>query len=209
MNIILKYFPDLSDEQYKQLSSLKELYKSWNDQINVISRKDIDELDLHHVLHSLSISKYVDFKPGTVVFDLGTGGGFPGIPLAILYPDVNFHLMDARAKKIKVVLAIAEEIGLQNLTAAHGRAEEHKKQYDFIVSRAVAPLAKLWNWSRDKIKGNGFNDVPNGLITLKGGDLNLEMSELPLKVDIYKRHITEWFEEAYFEEKQLIHLSKK
>lgn len=208
MDIILKYFPDLTDEQYQQFKQLDPLYREWNEQINVISRKDIDKLYLHHVLHSLAIAKWMAFAPHSKVLDLGTGGGFPGIPLAIIYPDVLFHLIDARAKKIKVVQAIAEQLGLNNVKASHGRVEEHNGHYDFIVTRAVAPLARLWQWSGQKIKGQNKSHKPNGIIALKGGDLAEEMSELPGKIDIYTQSISELFDEEYFEGKQLLHLVK-
>lgn len=209
MKIILKYFPDLSDRQYEQFDQLSSLYEEWNEQINVISRKDISSIYMHHVLHSLAIAKWTVFVPDTRIFDLGTGGGFPGIPLAIMFPDVHFHLLDARAKKIKVVNAVVEALGLDNIKASHGRAEEHNGQYDFIVTRAVAPLPKLWQWSRSKISGRHVNLRPNGLIALKGGDLAEEMSELPPKVNIFTQRISEFFEEDYFEGKQLLHLAKK
>lgn len=209
MNYIIKYFQDLTDQQYQQFEELDRLYRFWNDKINVISRKDIDSLYLHHVLHSLSIAKWISLKPGSRIFDLGSGGGFPGIPLAILYPDVNFHLLDARAKKIKVIRAIVDELALYNIKATHGRAEEHKGQYDFVVSRAVAPLDKLWTWTRNKISGSHHNERPNGLIALKGGDLNQEMSEIEGNVNIYRQEISEYFEEDYFRDKYLLHLVKK
>ena len=209
MKIILKHFPDLTDEQYQQLTDLEEVYREWNSRINVISRKDIDSIYLHHVLHSLAIAKYVGFAPNSRIFDLGTGGGFPGIPLAIVYPDVRFHLLDARAKKIKVVEEVVERLGLRNVTASHGRAEEHRGQYDFIVTRAVAPLARLWEWSHNKISGRHHSHLPNGLIALKGGELAEEMSELPINVDIYSQDISAYFDEDYFETKKIIHLVKK
>lgn len=209
MKEIIKYFTDLSDEQYAQFSAIESIYREWNEQINVVSRKDIDAIYLHHVLHSLSIAKWLDFKAGTSVFDLGCGGGFPGIPLAILFPETTFHLLDARAKKIKVVQAVVDTLALDNVTASHGRAEEHKTQYDFVISRAVAPLDKLWSWSRPLIRGNGFNERPNGLITLKGGDLHEEMSQVPVNVEMQMVSLSHFFEEDYFETKKLLHLHPK
>lgn len=207
MKVILKYFPDLSDRQYEQFQALEGLYADWNSKINVISRKDMDAFYVHHVLHSLAIAKWTHFAPATNVLDLGTGGGFPGIPLAILFPDVNFHLIDARAKKIKVVEAVAEELGLTNLTASHGRVEEHKGQYHFVVTRAVAPIDKLWTWSRRLIKGKQFNPQRNGIIALKGGDLHEELSELPLKMVVQLVSISDFFEEEFFETKKLVHVA--
>lgn len=209
MKEVIKYFADLTDEQYAQFTALEAVYREWNEQINVVSRKDIDAIYLHHVLHSLSIAKWIDFKSGTTVFDLGCGGGFPGIPLAIFYPETTFHLLDARAKKIKVVNAVVEAIGLGNVTTSHGRAEDHRTQYDFVISRAVAPLERLWSWSRPLIKGKGFNDRPNGLITLKGGDLHEEMSQVPINVEMHMVSLSHYFEEEYFETKKLLHLHPK
>ena len=209
MKEIIKYFADLSDEQYSQFAEIGPTYRKWNEQINVVSRKDIDAIYLHHVLHSLAIARWIDFKPGTSVFDLGCGGGFPGIPLAILFPETAFHLLDARAKKIKVVNAVVDTLGLANVTASHGRAEAHKTQYDFVISRAVAPLEKLWSWSRPLLRGNGFNQRPNGLITLKGGDLHEEMSQVPVNVEMQMVSLSHFFDEDYFETKKLLHLHSK
>lgn len=182
MDVILKYFSDFSDDQLKQFASLEELYKDWNTKINVISRKDIDGLYLKHVLHSLAIAAVIDFKPGTQIIDIGTGGGFPGIPLAIFFPKVQFHLVDGIAKKLKIVNAVVESTGLSNVTAQHIRAEEIKKrQFDFAVSRAVAPIRDLWKWSYPLIKKGNKQELPNGLICLKGGDLAEEIAESTVK----------------------------
>ena len=206
MNEILKYFPDLSDQQFKQLNALSELYKDWNDKINVISRKDIDNLTVHHILHSLSIAKYIDFVPGSSVLDLGTGGGFPGIPLAILYPDVNFHLVDARNKKIIVVNDVIEQLGLINVKADHARAEELKTKYDFVLTRAVAPLEKLLLWTVNKFKEKEINSIPNGLICLKGGDLKEEIKLVKNQAYIEKTTLTDYFDEPFFDTKYLLYL---
>lgn len=178
--LLLKYFPNLTDEQYQQFAQLAPLYSEWNARINVISRKDIGNLYERHVLHSLSIAKFVDFMPGTVLLDVGTGGGFPGLPLAILYPDVFVHLIDGTAKKIKVVHAIINALGLTNARAQHIRVEHlRKRQYDFIVSRAVAPLTTQYRWGQRLIRSPGFNSVPNGILSLKGGNVQSELDALP------------------------------
>lgn len=206
MNEILKYFPDLSDQQFEQLNSLPEMYNDWNDKINVISRKDIDNLTIHHILHSLSIAKYVAFVPGSSILDLGTGGGFPGIPLAILFPDVNFHLIDARKKKMIVVNDILEQLGLTNVKADHARAEELKTKYDFIVTRAVAPLEKLLLWTVNKFNEKEINSIPNGLICLKGGDLKEEIKLVKKQAYIEKTALKDYFDEPFFDTKYLLYL---
>ena len=171
MKLLLKYYPDLSDQQISKFKKLKELYKDWNLKINVVSRKDIDELYLRHVLHSLGIAKIQKFIPGSKILDVGTGGGFPGIPLAILFPEVQFHLVDSIAKKIKVVNGVIETLGLKNVTAQQIRAEEIKHKFDFIVSRAVTQMPVFLTWVRKRIKKQDRNAYPNGLLYLKGGDL--------------------------------------
>ena len=179
MELILKYFPDLTEEQKRQFAALYDLYTDWNSKINVISRKDIENLYEHHVLHSLGIAKVIRFKPGTKVMDLGTGGGFPGIPLAILFPEVQFHLVDSIGKKVRVATEIAGSIGLKNVTTRHARAEEEKQLFDFVVSRAVMPLTDLLKIIRKNISPKQQNALPNGLICLKGGEL--ERETMPLK----------------------------
>ncbi|MFN6036890.1 MAG: 16S rRNA (guanine(527)-N(7))-methyltransferase RsmG, partial [Bacteroidota bacterium] len=202
---ILKYFPNLSDDQKNKIKSLEDIYKFWNAQINVISRKDFDEFYLRHVLHSLSIAMKFKFTPGTKIMDLGTGGGFPGIPLAIFYPDVHFLLTDSIGKKIKVVNEVAASLNLQNLTAAHSRSEDIKEKFDFIVTRAVAEFDQLIKWTRNKFSKEEKNSNLNGLICLKGGDLEQELSNYKSKVEIH--NITDFFEETFFETKKIIYLS--
>ena len=201
MDILFKYFPDLSDGQVDQFRALGRLYPEWNERINVISRKDIDHLYERHILHSLGILKWFQFKPDTSVMDLGCGGGFPGIPLAIMLPDVHFHLIDARRKKIKVVGEIAQELGLDNVKATHGRAEEDKGHYDMIVTRAVAPMAKMWSWVSKNIKKKPQHEFKNGLVALKGGDIMGEMEALPPGVDFQIRSLSQYYDEDFFDEK--------
>lgn len=207
MDLILKYFPTLSDSQKAHFEQLDPLYRDWNAKINVISRKDIDNLYLHHVLHSLAIAKVVTFKPGAAVLDIGTGGGFPGIPLAILFPETTFTLVDSIGKKIKVVQEVSEAIGLKNVTALHQRVEDFKKpQFDFAVTRAVASLDKLYPWSSRLIKSKEQHVLPNGLIALKGGMLKEEIKTLPKDsyTEIYP--ISDFFEEAYYQEKFAVYV---
>src|ERR1700761_8966661 len=173
-DIILKYFPNITQKQREQFEQLPELYNFWNNQINVISRKDIDQLYERHVLHSLGIAKVMEFLPGEKVLDVGTGGGFPGIPLAILFPETQFYLVDSIGKKIKVVQEIAKAIGLQNLRAAHMRAEDVNEKFDFVVSRAVTRLKEFYPWVKDKFRGRRDNDLNSGILYLKGGDLEQE-----------------------------------
>jgi 16S rRNA (guanine527-N7)-methyltransferase len=224
MKIILKYFPDLTDQQIKQFNALDSLYKEWNKKINVISRKDVDGLYEKHILHSLSIAAVFDFKPGTEILDIGTGGGFPGIPLAIFFPEVNFHLVDSIDKKLNVVRAVSESTGLKNINTTQIRAEEIKNnQYDFVVSRAVAPLKNLWNWSKPLLKksvsvknsgnpfplamaGRNLTEIP-GLIALKGGNLETEIQESGTKPHIIK--IAGIFQEEFFKEKYLLYVPRK
>lgn len=211
MNIILKYFSDFTPSQIQQYTLLESLYKDWNEKINVISRKDIDGLYEKHVLHSLSIAAAFEFTNGSEIMDLGTGGGFPGIPLAIFFPEIKFHLVDSIAKKLKVVEAVATELGLKNVTVQHTRAEEIKnRKFDFVVSRAVAPLKDLWKWSRPLLKtsrlttsDSGLTTHSPGLICLKGGDLAIEIQESGLKPRIME--ITDIFPEEFFKEKFLLY----
>lgn len=209
MQSIKRYFPQLTDHQMKQFEALIPFYEDWNQKINVISRKDIEHLELHHVLHSLAIVKMVSsFKPGTTVMDLGTGGGFPGIPLAIFFPKVEFLLIDGTGKKIKVVQAAIEELGLKNVTAMQKRAEELKQSFDFVVTRAVADLDKLWEWSQKLIHQNHKNGLPNGLIALKGGKIDQEIKTLPKGTSIEKTAIHSWFDDPYFEEKYVVYVQR-
>lgn len=207
MDVVLKYFSDFTPTQLQQLNKLSELYQEWNSKINVISRKDIEGLYLKHVLHSLSIAAVIDFEPGTQIIDIGTGGGFPGIPLAIYFPEVQFHLVDSMAKKIKVVSEIASALGLQNVTHQQTRAEEIKnRKFDFAVSRAVAPLKDLWKWAKPLIKKEDKQSLPNGLISLKGGDLTQEIFESAVNPRMMP--IDQIFKEDYFKEKFLLHVRR-
>lgn len=209
MEIITRYFSDFTDEQIRQLAALKGLYEEWNMKINVISRKDMDHFYEHHVLHSLAIATTFSFSAGMEVMDLGCGGGFPGIPLAILFPDARFHMVDSINKKLKVVSEVAASIGLQNLTVQHSRAEDIKNQkFDAVVSRAVAPLKDLWRWSRPLIRKNpAREDNPNGLVCLKGGDLAQEIFESGCKPMVWE--IDQFFQEPYFKEKYLLYVPYK
>lgn len=203
MDLILKYFSDFTPTQLDQFRKLEPLYKEWNEKINVISRKDIDHLYEKHVLHSLSIAVAFEFHDGAEIVDLGTGGGFPGIPLAIFFPNARFHLVDSIAKKIKVVDGVAAGLDLKNVTSQHSRIENiGKKKFDFVVSRAVAPLGELWKWSRPILKTSENQDKPNGLICLKGGDLAAEISESRVRPRIIE--ISEIFQEEYFINKYLL-----
>lgn len=213
MELILKYFSDFTPQQIEQFTALEYLYKEWNSKINVISRKDIDSLYEKHVLHSLTIAAVFDFAPGTEIIDIGTGGGFPGVPLAIFFPQVQFHLVDSIGKKLKIITAISEAIGLNNITTQHNRAEEiTNRKFEFAVSRAVAPLKDLWRWSAPLLR-NSKSEIRNpkkekkdwmpGLICLKGGDLKNEIAESGLKPK--KIAISSLFDEAYFKEKYLLY----
>ena len=205
MELILKYFPDLTEEQKRQFAALYDLYTDWNSKINVISRKDIENLYEHHVLHSLGIAKVIRFKPGTKVMDLGTGGGFPGIPLAILFPEVQFHLVDSIGKKVLVATEIAGSIGLKNVTTRHARAEEEKQLFDFVVSRAVMPLTDLLKIIRKNISPKQQNALPNGLICLKGGEL--EKETMPVKNKTTMWNLKEFFGEEFFETKKVVYVA--
>lgn len=205
MDIILKYFPDLTDTQKEQFAALYDLYTGWNSKINVISRKDITNLYEHHVLHSLGIAKVIQFKPGTSVMDLGTGGGFPGIPLAILFPDTKFHLVDSIGKKVRVATEIANTIGLKNVTTRHCRAEEEKQLFDFVVSRAVMPLTDLLKIIRKNISSEQHNALPNGLICLKGGELDREV--MPVKHQTIVTDLKDFFSEEFFETKKVVYVT--
>lgn len=205
MDIILKYFKNLSDTQKEQFAALYDLYTDWNSKINVISRKDITNLYEHHVLHSLGITEVIRFKPGTRVMDLGTGGGFPGIPLAIMFPETQFHLVDSIGKKVKVATEIASAIGLKNVTTRHCRAEEEKAEFDFVVSRAVMPLTDLLKIIRKNISRDQQNALPNGLICLKGGELANEVMPVKNQTEIYD--LKNYFEEEFFETKKVVYVT--
>ena len=204
MKVIQTYFPELSEQQCQQLAALYDLYTDLNAKINVISRKDIENLYLHHVLHSLGIVKMLRFKDGSSVMDVGTGGGFPGIPLAIFFPQVQFHLVDSIGKKIKVGQAVAEAIGLKNITFRHCRVEEEKEKYDFVVSRAVMPLADLVKLVRKNIKKEQQNALPNGLICLKGGELQHEI--LPFRNQALSLELGDYFKEEFFKTKKVVYV---
>jgi 16S rRNA (guanine527-N7)-methyltransferase len=207
MDVILKYFADFTEKQLQQFAALGPLYKEWNEKINVISRKDIDSLYLKHVLHSLAIATVIEFKPGTEIIDIGTGGGFPGVPLAIFFPEVQFHLVDSIGKKLKIIEAVKEAIGLPNISTQHTRAEEiRNRQFDFVVSRAVAPLKELWDWGKPLIKKGDKQELPNGLICLKGGDLTQEIHDSGLRPRMIS--IEEIFPEEYFKEKYMLHVTR-
>lgn len=207
MDLILNYFPNLTAEQKERFAALDGLYRDWNAKINVISRQDIDALYEKHVLHSLSIAKVVQFKPGTEILDVGTGGGFPGIPLAILFPMVDFHLVDSIGKKIKVVQEVANALGLTNVKAEQIRVEQLNTTYDFVISRAVTRLKPFLGWVRYKIHKAGNNDRPNGVLYLKGGDLTEELAEVTDRYRVYD--LSDYFEEPFFETKKLIYIPKK
>ena len=204
MQLINKYFPSLSDVQKQQFAALDALYRDWNSKINVISRKDIDNLYEHHILHSLAIAELIRFKPGTNIMDLGTGGGFPGIPLAIMFPEATFHLVDSIGKKIRVCEEVSKAIGLQNVTTQWCRAEEVQQQFHFVVSRAVMPLPDLVKIIRKSISKEKLNALPNGLICLKGGELEQEAKPFGKAAQITS--LSEYFEEPFFETKKLVYL---
>ena len=206
MEAILKQFPDLSDNQILQFQKLQGLYEDWNAKINVISRKDIDELYTRHVLHSLGIAKIIEFRPGSKIMDVGTGGGFPGIPLAILFPEVDFYLIDVIAKKIRVVNEVAAGLGLKNVKAEQKRAELVKQEFDFIVSRAVTNMPDFVSWVDDKVSKKQNHELANGILYLKGGDLTEELKDFP-KATQY--NLSDFFSDEFFETKKVVHLPLK
>lgn len=207
MDIIKKYFTDLSDQQLDHFGRLGALYEQWNSKINVISRKDIEQLYERHILHSLGIAKIIQFTQGTTILDVGTGGGFPGIPLAILFPDTSFMLIDSIAKKIKVVNEVAAALGLQNVKAEHKRVEEVKQRFDFVVSRAVTAFPRFVAMAGTKVSTENHNDLDNGILYLKGGDFEEEISPFGQRVKVY--NLKDYFEEEFFDTKRLIHLTLK
>jgi 16S rRNA (guanine527-N7)-methyltransferase len=203
VQLIHNYFPGLSQEQNAQFAQLYDLYNFWNNQINVISRKDIESLYEKHVLHSLGIAKVISFKPGTEVMDVGTGGGFPGIPLAIMFPETQFTLVDSIGKKIKVVNEVASALGLINIKAYHKRAEEIDQKFHFVVSRAVTEFPVFYNWVKNKFSGKNFNDLPNGILYLKGGDLKEEFGRFYERAKFYE--LKDYFKEEFFETKKVVY----
>ena len=206
MEEILKQFPNLTDNQIQQFEKLQLLYEDWNSKINVISRKDIDELYTRHVLHSLGIAKIIEFKSGSKIMDVGTGGGFPAIPLAILFPEVNFYAIDIIAKKIKVVNEVIKALGLKNIKAEQKRAELVNHEFDFIVSRAVTNMPDFVAWIKDKIKSNSKHELQNGILYLKGGDLSEELKDFPKATEY---NLADYFSEEFFETKKVVHLPLK
>lgn len=207
VEIISKYFPNLNSKQAEQFAALQKLYADWNAQINVISRKDIEHLYERHILHSLSIALFVKFKAGATILDVGTGGGFPGIPLAILFPDTNFLLIDSIGKKIKVVKEISSSLGLKNIRAEQIRAEEIKEKFDFVISRAVAAFPKFYEWIKGKIVSKNRHAIENGILYLKGGDLEEEMKTFKSQIQIIP--LSKYFNEEFFETKSLVYLPFK
>lgn len=204
MESILKYFPNITEKQKEQFAALYDLYYDWNSKINVISRKDIENLYEHHVLHSLAIAKYITFKPGTTIMDMGCGGGFPGIPLAIMFPEVQFHLVDSIGKKVRVAGEVAAAIGLTNVRTSHSRAEEIKDKYSFVVSRAVMQLPDLVKICRKNISKEQMNALPNGIICLKGGDMNAETQAFKNCREIIE--VSDYFDEEYFKDKKVVYV---
>lgn len=203
-SLILSYFPELTEKQIEQFDRLQELYKDWNAKINVISRKDMEQFYVHHVLHSLGIAKVMSFQPGTKILDIGTGGGFPGIPLAILFPDTHFHLVDSIGKKITVVKEVAKALKLGNVEAQQARAESLVRKYDFVISRAVTRMINFYPWVKGKIKRDDFNEFQNGILYLKGGDVDEEMEELDKSYVTY--HLSDYFKEDFFETKKVVYM---
>ncbi|WP_375236413.1 16S rRNA (guanine(527)-N(7))-methyltransferase RsmG [Winogradskyella sp.] len=206
MELILKYFPDLTEQQIEQFEALLPLYKEWNAKINVISRKDIDELYLRHVLHSLAIAKVMPFANGSSILDVGTGGGFPGVPLAILFPECQFHLVDSINKKLKVIKGVVDALSLENIKPTHSRVEAINEQYDFIVSRAVTSMPEFTKWVKGKIRKEQINDFKNGILYLKGGDLSEELKQYT-RVKLFP--LTDYFKEDFFETKKVVYLPIK
>lgn len=203
-HLILSYFPNLSKTQIAQIERLQALYEDWNSKINVISRKDMNQFYVHHVLHSLGIAKVMAFQPGTKVLDIGTGGGFPGIPLAILFPETHFHLVDSIGKKINVVKDVARQLKLSNVEAQQARAEELVRKYDFVISRAVTQMVNFYPWVKNKIKKEDFNDFQNGILYLKGGDVDEEMEALDKSYVVY--HLEDYFKEDFFHTKKVVYM---
>ena len=208
-DLFLKYWPEMDAVKLQKLIALQDLYEDWNQKINVVSRKDMESFMLHHVLHSLAITKYIRFQPGSRVLDLGTGGGFPGVPLAIFFPEVHFHLVDSIGKKIKVVEGVKESLELNNITTQHARVEEVKGHFDFVVSRAVAPLSELLQWTRGKYSGEQRNALPNGLICLKGGDLKDEIAQVRSQYIVEEYKISNDFVDPFFETKKVVYAVKR
>ncbi|WP_299889131.1 16S rRNA (guanine(527)-N(7))-methyltransferase RsmG [uncultured Lacinutrix sp.] len=206
MELLLKYFPNLTEDQIDKFSKLSALYQDWNLKINVVSRKDIDELYLRHVLHSLAIAKVIQFKEGSEIMDVGTGGGFPGVPLAILFPECNFHLVDSIAKKLKVVNEVVNGLGLQNVKTTHTRVEEINETYDFIVSRAVAAMPTFVHWVKGKIAKTQNHELKNGILYLKGGDLSEELQDYKT-ASLY--NLSDFYTESFYETKKIVHLPLK
>lgn len=202
--LIQSYFPELTEKQLTQFDQLLELYEDWNSKINVISRKDMEQFYTRHVLHSLGIAKVISFQPGTKILDIGTGGGFPGIPLAILFPDTHFHLVDSIGKKITVVKDIAKTLKLPNVEAQQARAEQLVRKYDFVISRAVTRMVNFYPWVKGKIKREDFNEFQNGILYLKGGEVDEEMEELDKSYVVY--HLEDYFKEEFFETKKVIYM---
>lgn len=207
IEILNKYFPDLTGQQMEQFGRLSSLYTEWNSQINVISRKDIEQLYERHVLHSLAIAKVIRFKPGTTVLDVGTGGGFPGIPLAIFFPETSFMLIDSIGKKIKVVNEVASALNLQNVNAEHVRVEDLKQKFDFVVSRAVTAFPRFVSMVKTKVASQSNNELPNGILYLKGGDFEEEINPFRDQISIYE--LKDYFQEEFFDTKRLIHMTLK
>lgn len=202
--LIQSYFPDLTETQLSQFERLQEIYKDWNSKINVISRKDMEQFYVHHVLHSLGIVKVMPFEPGTKILDIGTGGGFPGIPLAIMFPDTHFHLVDSIGKKITVVKDVVKQLKLTNVEAQQARAEQLVRKYDFVISRAVTRMVNFYPWVKNKIRKEDINEYPNGILYLKGGEVDEEMEELGKSYVVY--HLEDYFKEEFFETKKVIYM---
>ncbi|RAI87103.1 16S rRNA (guanine(527)-N(7))-methyltransferase RsmG [Algoriphagus yeomjeoni] len=202
--LIQSYFPDLTESQLSQFDQLQELYEDWNSKINVISRKDMEQFYVHHVLHSLGIVKVMPFEPGTKILDIGTGGGFPGIPLAIMFPETHFHLVDSIGKKITVVKDVVKQLKLTNVEAQQARAEQLIRKYDFVISRAVTRMVNFYPWVKNKIRKEDINEYPNGILYLKGGEVDEEMEELGKSYVVY--HLEDYFKEEFFETKKVIYM---
>ncbi|MDX1479345.1 MAG: 16S rRNA (guanine(527)-N(7))-methyltransferase RsmG [Saprospiraceae bacterium] len=208
METLLKYFPDLPTGQVAQLEQLAELVRDWNARVNLVSRKDIDALEVHHILHSLVIARWIRFVPGTQVLDLGTGGGFPGLPLAVVFPECRFHLVDARGKKVKAVQDMISQLGLINATAEHVRVEDMSEQCEFVVTRAVAPLDQLIRWTRKRINPRDRNALPNGIIALKGGNLNAELEQARKNAYVEVQPVQQLIDHPYFEGKVVVYVQR-